>query len=775
MRSTATADNELTKSPASDSVMASAAALVPVFGIGFALLGAPATTSLLAAVTLIIQSVFGIHVLRIILPRTDFSITGLLGPGMTVGSAIWVLTVQAIGSGAVSNFVAMGLMLSVSVCLSRDLRCHPHRHSMDELLTIVALALIIMSNEWRFMVVGGLIMLSAAQVSATEKLSGRTIHVVRIVLIGIAIFSLIRGQASHGEFWWIVTDDYSYYEALQFHLRETGIWESWGPTNIASYHWLAPAWVGQMTQIVWAPDWIVLTRITPLVFSMTIVATTLELLRELTRSTAKSRLQAPVLLGCLYLFLVLKIDFSGTSTYVVFAYAATTILIVIKGVLGKFSILRLFLALFLLAATLFAKLFSAPIVASLVALLASTRLTRHRSQSLVAISVAGISLTLTYLLFLVSFGGELGNGIEDAWNVHLFTVTDLFRLLAPSIGVMIVPFALGLLIIHSDPKVAGERLLIGAVGIVSLTIATITKLLVSPGFAINVDDYLIKPASYFALLIPALALRTAWLKDIFRPALTGVVGSVFFVSELPLVSQILSRIPGSVVNGLRLDHVLTHIWVAPLSFALLISGGLLAARRVSKIDTYLRCFLVSSLLSIACFEVANRLDIALNLDGARWAERESPTVVSVLGNSQLESVGRWLSVNTPKDSLIATNDLCDDSQRYSSSLFSTELWMCRSMGDDYTLGHTSKRRFLILGPRFAYQNPDLRDRYTSASLRFAEEPSILSKKELAALGVDYFVLKSESTEAHVQLEGIVQLFRAGDYSVLSLNQSQNSR
>ena len=738
-------------------------------------LGVSPVTANAAAFAVTIQSVLGLQIIRLLHPKLDFSIIGLIGPGLTVGAALWIMAVQLLGGGQGTNLAVAGLGLVVSIVLSRNLSAKSPSSNQEHLLVTLGLALVIMSNEWKFMAVAGLALLLVYHLGKIHSPSpGLALVAKSLLLLGV-ILSLIWGQNRQGRYWWIVTDDYSYFEALQFHLREFGIWDSWGPTNISLYHWLTPAWIGQTSQVALAADWIVLTRVAPLVFSMSIAASTLLLLKQLLHGSKRTELKVGSIWGCFYLFLVLRIDLSGPSTYAVFAFAATTVLLLLKQIEDRTSIGGRLLLIVMIIATTFAKLFSLPVALCVMAIIASLQWSRSERSRHFAVWATGLSGVLIFLGFLIMSGPALGNGIKDSWTIRTLEIADLIHLLAPVIGPSMIPLSLGLAVTWFARAESNRVRLVMGVGLISTCLALMSKLLIAPGFAIDSDNYFFKPALYFALLIPVAALAQNRPGPQNRVALIGSALSVIATSEFKVLAKVIDQVPKDLAGRLHLEYFVTQTWLAPVAAALGFTGVYLLIKRFRALRSYSYFFLLTVVASVASVEMVDRIDDSIRVNQTLWTDRNSSTVISVLGNPDLVSVGQWIEENTAKDSIIATNDICAENQTKEVSASATGNFACESMGNDYTLGHTAKRQFLLLGPRFAYQNPDKRDEYSFLSLAFGRKPSIETLSTLRNSGVDYFVLKGSQVVSELRALGLTTSYEAGNYAVVNLRIDPQSR
>lgn len=745
-------------------------ALFFLLWMAFGIFGIPAVNAFFTAVVIVLQCLLGIHLLRAIFPTFEFSITGLVGPGFVVGATVWVIPVQLAGSGAKLNFAVALILLALLIHLVRQSKLRIDRSITDDFLGIFGLAFVIMSNEWNQMIFVAVLLLVALLIKNLLLLSTIQKTVLRWTLIAAAGISLLWGLQLQGPFWWIVTDDYSYYESLQIHLRDFGIWEPWGPINISQYHWLTPAWVGQVSQITFADDWVTLTRVAPIVFSLAISATTIELIKRFLVSDFLHYAHFFIIIGCAFLFLVLRIDFSGTSTYGVFAIAATTILILIKSVENPKVLAGWLLFILMIFATTFAKLFSLPVVLCIaIALLCASVANRQRQLLTVLCGTALASLVL-YVGALIWLGQRLGNGYEGGWSVNMPSIATAARQVLPLTGSVAFPVIVSMVILARGKQVSFSDTVLLFGSFITLSLALLAKLLIVPGFATASDEYFMKPALYFALLIVVCVVATIKNRSVVAGAVLGTALSVGLIQQLGVVEAIIALLPQSLLAITRAELLANQNWPVPVAIAVGSGMALLAVKKTQEFESYLSVALLGVVLVFSLHLGIDRAEYSLRKDNSPWASRETNTVRSVLGDTDLVDVGAWIDANTPRNSVIATNDLCvrDSSKRL--LLSDTGRMACLAFGNDYTLGHATKRRFLLLGPRFAYENPELRDSYMSISLRFGQTPTLETQQGLLDLGVDYFVaLNFDKPNSYLFDDR--EVFSSGRYSVMDLHKT----
>ena len=704
----------------------------------------------------------------------------LLGPGFAVGTLLWVIPTQILGSGFVTNISVFALLAILVIrYIFRKIRGLPTpSDSIDVatklLATTTGLAFVVTSGEWPQFILAGVAFLTAG--TSIQGSSSSTKFLRRTVpLLGIAAVILIWNSSRLRTYGWLITDDYSYLEALRVHLAEFGIWQKFGPTNISLYYWISPAWVGQVSQLTSAGDWLVITRIASFVFSISLASTTVSLVGRLSRTTTE-RVASILGIGSLcVIFFVTQIDFSGTSTFAVFAMASALVLFTLHA--AEYSFPRRTWALIGLMAfgTFFTKMMAAPITFSLVAIiiLYHTHICR-RKQKLVLLSVIGV-LAFAFVFFLELAARVLNSGDEFAWTVGVGrseALTHLFHALAPHVFTIVLPSSLMFLAWGLGTRGEDVDALPVALSLTSLLFALLSFTAIVPGYAIDVGNYFAKPATYFALVavtgsVLNLANSLAW------SAAIGAFASVLVSPDLDVTARLNAWLKllagpraGTVVIARDAVPILLGV-VVSLGFTLLTHRVTLPIRRLGW-RLLVTSILLTVILTFAVQNLIHRTDNAISEDSERWSGRSTSFVISVLGDLDQEVVGQWLRNNTARTAVFATNDLCDgnkDTELYDRS------FNCLDPKNEHSLASISHRKFLVVGPRFHYQDPGLRNLYVNTSLRFGESFQASDRDLLTRLGARYFVFCRTCTRLNIQdkvMESSAAVFEYGRYVVLDL-------
>lgn len=738
-----------------------------------AVIGVPLKTATLTGIIIVVQSLAGLRILQAAFPELQGSVMTLVGPGLVAGTVLWTLPTQIAGSGALINGgVFLGMFLIAATCYRSMSRpgLHDIESSAGQILLIFGLAFVIMSSQWPRYVLVGVCLLVAGVIVNSVRTRLRSRVLLGGLATALAVYVLQWVESKQGVYAHLVTDDYSYLEALQTHLIEFGIWEQWGPTNIATYHWLSIAWVGQLSQISLASGWVSMTQVAPVIFSASTAACAFVLIRQLTNTSMMDVLAPKYIVALVFVFLVVRIDFAGTSTFAVYSFALTALVLAHQLLSGARNLAGWLVTVIMIASTVLAKLFVVPLVLALVAVLflSSPRRGRFRhSEWFMPIGV--VVICSTYAITLLYAGSRISNGTESAWTSAVADsglVRTILREWTPLAGSVFAPALLAIAIVIASRGHYPFKAQPWIVG-VSLVFALLSELMIKPGFAIAIDSYFARPAICFALIGVAASFKVIDGRLLVDAAVGGVA-SLVFAPMSAIMERTIKYLPATLLESYLETEALRQ-WFIPLI------AGLVAATIThlirNKWSTASRTAVGMILSVIVVVFAAQNIFSSLTSDEFRDPinDRSSRFVQSVMGDPELEAAGTWIDRNTDTDVVLATNTLCSED----SMPVLNDQFLCRVSNVDYTLAHTSKRRFLLLGPRFAYENPELRDRYMGASLRFGASLSEDNRTKLVELGADIFVLDKNLrtprfSDALGQRELTGVIFETPRYAVLDL-------
>jgi hypothetical protein len=436
---------------------------------------------------------------------------------------------------------------------------------------------------------------------------------------------------------------------------------------------------------------------------------------------------------------------------------------------------KIFGAGLLLSLTLFTKFVYLPATAAVVITSLVVKGFRSNKAAFSTALTAVATSILGYLIFLRLVGPVLSNGTSPAWELRLQGrgVSDLIRRVIgfEGFGALLPMFSVAFLTLvtrrdRQHSIVATTSIAIG------LSLAVVSQALIEYQYSINVNVTFFKVALVFPLL--AIACSTSGhsnRRDTSLALTSGVVGFVMTLDqfqESQPFDAVLRTIRG--FNGSRptIDFLVSQYWFLPSVIVLLAVG---IGKRKSTDRSLESTFQNMTIALVAMLTLSATYGRVLPLleSGSYFENARASIAETVLGSQDARATGDWLKANTDGRSIFATNDLFPLNARWCTS----EGDYTNHYGADFTLAYSSGRRFLILGPRFAYENPQLRDFSVQISREFGEAllngsaASPRLQAELLARGVDYFVLLNEDT-VQTNSPALNTLYRNGTYSVLDL-------
>lgn len=725
-------------------------------------------TSLLSGFVVALQSFSGLRLLQLMRLSSSKHLDELLGPGFVVGAAIWTIPVQLVSSS--QSAAVIGCVLFTVLSLTAfGMSAHETTDRLGSTCLIFGLTLIAMSSEWPSLVLPGLLLIMITRFAAQVRKLMWLPALMATMLIPLA---LSRSDDS----WWLVSEELNYYEALRSHLLDFGIWESWGPTNLALYHWFSYAWGTQLSAVSFAGDFVGVGKISPLIFTLTVTASAIAVVRRLQAllGFVMHRLTNTAILGLILLFLELRIDYASPSGVLAFAVSASAYWIVLNSnpIDLRFRILGVGL---LLGLTLFTKFVYIPATVAVVITSLVVKAFRFNRAAVQTALAAVATCIFGYLIFLRLVGPILSNGTSPAWELRLQGqgVSDLIRrvISLEDFGALLPIFAVAFLALVTRRDRQDSIIATTSMGL-GLSLAVVSQALIEYQYSINVNITFFK----IALLFPLLAISCSTSNHCSRRdtslALTsGVVGFIMTLDqfqESQPFDAVLRSIRGFSGSRPTIDFLVSQYWFLPSIIVLLAVG---IGKRKSTGRSWVSTFQLMTIALAAMLALSATYGRILPLleSGSYFESSRTSIAETVLGSQDARATGEWLKANTDRRSIFATNDLFPLNARSCSS----EGDYTNYYGTDFTLAYSSERRFLILGPRFAYENPQLRDFSVQISREFGEallNGSAASPKlqaDLLDMGVDYFVLLNEDT---VQMSSPTPntIYRNRTYSVIDL-------
>ena len=693
----------------------------------FLYLNIPLHHSILYATFLTLQGFFGTYLVTSLSSRLRPSFALIFGPGLLLGGTVSFAIFQITGRGI------LGLASSLAACLisisllSRSKPLHVcETFSLTPFAQILGLTALVMSSEFPWLSITAIGFFTVSVIWAVFRTSSIISKCLRAMIILITSFVAILFR---GSYWWLITDDYKFFEVLSKHITRSGPTNAWGLLEILEYHWLSYGWGGMLDLAASNPPTLLtLTRVMPFVYSLIFASSLLLIVQLLSNDKADLRVI------CLPVWVIaanIKPDWSGTSTGGAIAVLTALVSLVIVGCDEKCRVRRIVVyGLFGLILAL-TKLTSLLVITPYII---GIEILRNRDGTVSGslrqkFALAGVLSGLAVILTLEPFGKVVdGFSVSWPWSANAHERWRIFETLVAGaiqnvwiVALILVAWSLTSKGSPSALQTYRNTTLLGLSMLWPLTV--LLPGLVTGTSKANLHEYLTLPTS----LLVALSLLPV------SPHLSGaatlshrriVIGSTASATLLLLVANLVgqsltmqSSLPKSVI------HQITDIRViSTLVFLILI----LRSRRLNFAGNTVPIAIVLIVLTLA----GSQPSIGQIMDKGTRPIRPMDELNSLLGSQPSQQIGRWLKTHTAAGDLIATNALLDSGSGHIS--------------DDYSLAMWSDREFLVLGPKFFNMAEKQRDA-VELSINFGCCPTEESWNGLKDLGVTWFVVDTQLT------------------------------
>ena len=235
----------------------------------------PMILAVKTAVILLLQIFTGNEFYSKFLKSRSISLVEAASIGFSLGALIWLLFDQL--------FIALSLphvgwlapvIIAVIVRLRGGAIANQSReYSLPDFETvawIVIASLMGISGEWvwpfPFAMLATLVLLIRKLKKVNNSIYDRS-------AIGILAITGVVTLVTRPSIWWITQSDTHFYQAISTSVAKWGFRDSILTSGYSlKYHWFPYAWTGMVSRISDAPDWVVLTRVGPLVATLCIIA-----------------------------------------------------------------------------------------------------------------------------------------------------------------------------------------------------------------------------------------------------------------------------------------------------------------------------------------------------------------------------------------------------------------------------------------------------------------------------------------------------------------------
>jgi len=709
----------------------------------------------LFAINLVLQASLGVAVITYLLKGVAPSLLLLCGPGLIFGGALSFAIFQVVGRGVIGLTVVTIISLAALILTLK----HPDSYvevARPLLLSVHALGLtaLAMSSEfpWLLVVATASLLVALILDAQTSQSTPLRLLIVALYVALLAIATLFRG-----DYWWLITDDYKFFEVLTRHITRSGPLADWGSLDVSRYHWLSYGWAGLLDFSAGSPDvFVTLTRVMPFVYSAALAMSLLLITEQLTMKTGMAHrfLQT---LPVWVLLASFRLDWAAPSTagaLAVVTSAVAVMLLVIRS--PQMVTSRICLYLLLATVITLTKLPSALTLPAIIlgteAILAtrSRLVVRRKLFVTTAVSIGGLGIIallepLSVVLgdFNVQWmrpdGAPLNEGLPFSLGLPLSQHMW--------IGVVI---ALMLILVHQFPSETQSRS--PQLLLLSLTPLFVVGLLVNAVIPntekANVHEYFSTPNYFLAALLALTfsvympfgtsSIRWRRLDKYWLAIAVLIIGFQALISELPLPFPF---------NQTAVLNLLTDGRV-------LMGTGVIAALLVSVRGVRSQPAIPLLLLLTVSLVESGSAPLARLVQRGMHPELPAAELVSYMGSPDSADIGTWLRKNADANETIATNSLFLEPR---GGVF----------GDDYSLAMWSQREFLVLGPKFFGAAESASDEI-ELSIRFGSEPTAADASTLRQRGVRWFVVDTAETDRSTWEPFATVAFRNQRFVVLKL-------
>ena len=637
---------------------------------------------------------------------------------------------------------------------------------------VICVALLFLGRDYRW---GNIAFLGSVLVGLSGVV--RLPKYLRIISALTGVIVAAVAVWSRPTFWWFVTNDHQWFEAI----GQTSV--AFGPADVLGanatlgyqYHFLTYLWTSGVSEILGARELVVLTRLAPVVVAVVmsvliwsfigIVATARTPIRFLVASffpllfdysyTSPSHVFGMMfLLGIMYLAAVGEFRDSlgwsiGVGALLGAALSLTKVSAAPPGLLGVVAI-----AVVGLIKHDHDRKGRAGFAAGMVTVIAV-----HVITQLVNARSARQANTSVVFGFARERAGDLAQlGYGPSGIVASLLVTSAF----------ILPPILGALLVHRLVSVRSGRSLFWF-SLPSVPYVAILAIL-SGNFSIG---YFVTSGIY-VLYMPMLAGIAEVLSG-----RTGKRSSLWLLAggvALGLgVDRIRPMINGGSDAELLLRSVVGATWILPALVAL--TATMLLVRRhgsplfVNAVAATVAVSVVATVSLVAC-------DVDRLSKGPELLDSEGEIAV---GRATQRDLGSWLKRNTPQDAVFASNHFCG-APCAGTGWFSRDVDLIGAGlqlpstptgygGSDFFLVIYSGRRFLAQSPTYllsAGVPPAVLRERIEVSTDFATSPNTENLEQLRRLGVTHFVVDLRSTASTDYSPYAIELYRNDEFIVLRL-------
>jgi len=242
----------------------------------FAISSVPVWLSLRISSILLLQILIGQEIYRIVSKNISTSVVERTAMGFSIGALLWLIVDQILLRLSLPGIGWSLITLQIVVVLWAIFRrsaddALQFRVSLEALGWLTVATLVGLSGEWVWplplAVVGIVVLLARHFRFFNQHRFFDRLAMLTLVCTGITVL------ATRPKIWWITQSDQPFYQAISSSLAKWGFNDNTLSSGFRlSYHWFPYAWSGLVQRLSGAPEWIVITRVGPIVATVCIVS-----------------------------------------------------------------------------------------------------------------------------------------------------------------------------------------------------------------------------------------------------------------------------------------------------------------------------------------------------------------------------------------------------------------------------------------------------------------------------------------------------------------------
>ena len=650
------------------------------------------------------------------------------------------------------------------------------------LLITAALSMLLSSWYWLipampFLIIGFLL--------ATEKYrSFKQVKVFGASSVLLAIALLVDQSRKRPEFWSVHHLHYQFDEALNISFSKFGIFENMMAVGEPlKYHWFSHAWIGMLSRLTGADDWVAATRVMPIIASILIACLAFGVGQKLTGTVTGGSIVAAVLaISPVFHVISPEVSWVMTTSHsqffgILFILAFAHVFISSETTPKVANTLLLSI---LLTATTVTKVNHAMILGvgfSVAVLLSSCK---HRALRLRLFAHYLVVVVPTFLAFLLSQGLSSSSGARIGFIPVAAQMSGDFKNMVGirreliAIYFLVGVFGLAMILVAVSLT---NSLALESPFVILVASAALTGLFVSLLFDFGVDGrqvYFWHSASVLVWLMAGHVIYQAFVtrrKLHSQKAIILICGlSAFLFFALISLPNLNS---GSDIAALLRSTSSNSAVVFPLILGSVLLLNFVRSKKVSHNSRqHSTDYLIFSIVATTAVFFLSTHFTRFN-DDYKSVDSESAEIVVP---ADLQLIGNWFADNTQDEVIVASNSFCKSSicTEQNLKIFSTigdPEYRLSGSSTDYRMPVAVKRRFLITSFTFLSSDGKLQD-WAVDRVRLARDFGSMPTQELLLqlreFGVQYFISDAEVKDVLDWDRFGSIVFTVGRYKVIDL-------